>query len=49
MLIGPVVAVCGLVVLLLSVEVCVRRAQFLRRNPDAAYDDEEDFNHEVSN
>ncbi|KAK8383808.1 hypothetical protein O3P69_015925 [Scylla paramamosain] len=42
MLVGPVVAVCGVVVLVLSVEVCVRRREFITKNPEAITDDQDD-------
>ncbi|XP_066948078.1 uncharacterized protein [Macrobrachium rosenbergii] len=41
MLVGPVVIFCGVVLLLLSVEVCVRRREFLENNPEVLNDDDD--------
>jgi len=41
-LIGPVFAGCGIVVLLLSVEVCVRRQKVIKQTEDLSSDDEDD-------
>nr|XP_045617405.1 uncharacterized protein LOC123769950 isoform X1 [Procambarus clarkii] len=42
MLVGPVVTVCGLVVLVLSIEVCVRRREFIEKNMEVISDTEDD-------
>ncbi|KAK7024231.1 hypothetical protein SK128_027838 [Halocaridina rubra] len=45
-LIGPVVISCGLIVLVLSIEICIRRKEFKEKNPEVMIDDEdEDIRH----
>ncbi|CAL4105036.1 unnamed protein product, partial [Meganyctiphanes norvegica] len=39
MLIGPVIAVCGVVLLLMSIETCIRRREFLEKNGTELMDD----------
>lgn len=41
-LIGPVVIFCGVIVLILSIEVCVRRREFMEKNPEIIMDDDDD-------
>lgn len=48
MLVGPVVIGCGVVVLVLSVEVCLRRKEFIDKNPEVALTNDEDDERQVS-
>lgn len=46
-LIGPVVVFCGVVVLMLSIEVCVRRREFKEKNPEVMDDEDDDEERQV--
>ncbi|XP_042869396.1 uncharacterized protein LOC122251474 isoform X2 [Penaeus japonicus] len=46
-LIGPVVIFCGVVVLMLSIEVCVRRKEFKEKNPEVMDDDDDEEERQV--
>ncbi|KAK3878045.1 hypothetical protein Pcinc_017259, partial [Petrolisthes cinctipes] len=47
MLVGPVVVGCGVVVLVLSVEVCLRRKEFIDKNPEVALANDDDDDRQV--
>lgn len=48
MLVGPVVIACGVVVLVLSVEVCLRRKEFIDKNPEVELANDDDDDRQVS-
>ncbi|XP_071541329.1 uncharacterized protein [Panulirus ornatus] len=46
-LVGPVVIFCGVVVLVLSIEVCIRRREFMEKNPEVMIAEEGEDDRQV--